>query len=152
MSASHLQWSPVSFSLMEDFRHVQHPLQVQSDLHWADPLFGETKVKDHHQHVCPRHPDTYAIAEHSFNWGCHNSGTLKTLFTITSYMDHIIREVCEIDTHPNMYREDSTRSRKPLIYSVKDWRKHSAKHAQFWIFLSLSKLQTDYPSRCCWSE
>jgi len=46
-------------------------------------------------------------------------------------MDHIIREVCEIDTHPNMYREDSTRSRKPLIYSVKDWRKHSAKHAQF---------------------
>jgi hypothetical protein len=46
-------------------------------------------------------------------------------------MDHIIREVFLIDTHPNMYREDSTRSRNPLVYSVKDRRKHSPKHAQF---------------------
>jgi len=26
-------------------------------------LFVETRVKDHHQHVCLRHPDTYEIAE-----------------------------------------------------------------------------------------
>jgi len=40
-------------------------------------LFVETRVKDHHQHVCLRHPDTYEIAECNVSWGCHNSRTLK---------------------------------------------------------------------------
>jgi hypothetical protein len=71
-------------------------------------------------------PEPIYQSMHPFNY--YISGTLKAPLTGTSYMDHIIREMFEIDTHCYMDREDDTRSRKPLIDSMIDWWKHSPKH------------------------
>jgi hypothetical protein len=68
----------------------------------------ETRIKEHHQHIRLGHPDKSAMAEHVVN---HNQ-LIKFqdtwfLSAVPGYMDYLIREVVELELHPNdMNRED----------------------------------------------
>jgi hypothetical protein len=88
----------------------------------------DTRLKEHHQHICREHPDKSAMAEKSINLRhrihLHHTTILSTK---PRYMEHINRETTEIELHPNnINREDGfclSKSWKPLICSLKDRRK-----------------------------
>jgi hypothetical protein len=63
----------------------------------------DTRLKEHWQDICLEHLDKSALVEHSINLGQHTA----ILSTKPRYIDCIIREVIEIELHPNsVNRED----------------------------------------------
>jgi hypothetical protein len=84
----------------------------------------DTRIKEHHRHICLAHPDKSAVDEHSISRGNHiQLQNTKILSTKSRYMDWLIKEATEIEQHlNNMNKEDGlclSRSWKPLIHSLK---------------------------------
>jgi hypothetical protein len=72
----------------------------------------ETRVKEHQRHIRIAHPEKSAVAEHSINLGhriqLHNTSILAKK---SRCMDRFIREVIDIELHPNnINREDGSPS------------------------------------------
>jgi MarR-like DNA-binding transcriptional regulator SgrR of sgrS sRNA len=92
----------------------------------------ETRIKEHHGHICLYHPEKSAVAEHSIKLD-HQRQVQYVIFLAkkSRQMDQIMREVTEIELHPNnMDREDSfslSWAWKPLIHDLKEWRQSHAK-------------------------
>jgi hypothetical protein len=60
----------------------------------------ETRVKEHQRHIRLQHPDKSAVAEHSINLD-HRIQLQNTtiLSTKSRYMNRMIRETIEIESH-----------------------------------------------------
>jgi predicted GIY-YIG superfamily endonuclease len=91
----------------------------------------DTRVKEHHRHICLYHSKKYAVAEH-INLG-HETQLQNTSILVkkSRRMDQVIREAIEIELHPNnMNREDGfslSQAWKPLICDLKEWRESLTK-------------------------
>jgi hypothetical protein len=104
-------------------RHIQHPLWVREGVQTGRLI--ETRDKDHHRHICLEHPKKPAIAEHSTNLGhqiqLHNTNILANK---PRYMDWIIREVIQLELHPNTINKGDGfslgTSWKPLIRDLSE--------------------------------
>jgi hypothetical protein len=97
----------------------------------------DIRFKEHQRHIYLEHLDKSAMAEHSINLGHpiqpHNTIILSTK---PRYMDHIIRDLTEIELHPNMNREDGfciSKLWKPLIRSLQHHRKPHQHDGQIWV-------------------
>jgi hypothetical protein len=68
----------------------------------------ETMIKGNHWHINLYHPDKSVVAEYSINLvHCVQLQNASILAKKSRRMDHIIREVVEIELHPdNIKRED----------------------------------------------
>jgi hypothetical protein len=68
----------------------------------------ETRINEHHQHIRLGHPEQSAVAEHSMNLE-HDIlfQDTRILSTKSGYMGRFVREVIELELHPNnMNRKD----------------------------------------------
>jgi hypothetical protein len=68
----------------------------------------ETRVKEHHQHICQYHPSKSVVVEHTINLGHHiQLQNTSILAKKLRCMNRIMGEVTEIKLHPNnMNREE----------------------------------------------
>jgi beta-xylosidase len=94
----------------------------------------ETRVKEHHPHNHLHHLKKSAVAEHNIKLG-HRIQLQNTriLAKKLRQMDQVIREMIEIELHPdNMNREDDFSLNwawKPLIHDPKEWRQSLTKES-----------------------
>jgi hypothetical protein len=94
----------------------------------------ETRVKEHHQHICLYHLEKSVVAEYSINLGhliqLQNSSILAKK---SRWMDWVIREATEVEFHPNnMNREDGfslSQTWKCLIRDLKERRQSLTKES-----------------------
>jgi hypothetical protein len=90
----------------------------------------ETRIKEHHQHICLGYPDKSAVAEHRFN---HNHvikfQDTRILSTVPGYMERLIMEAVELELHPNnMNKKDGwtlSGLLKPPLHLLRDSRRPS---------------------------
>jgi hypothetical protein len=94
----------------------------------------DLRIKEHERHIRLVHPDKSAVAEQSLEHD-HNIRLQDTelLSAITGYSDRILREVIEIEMHPNnMNKEDGlilSTAWKPLLHILKEkWDKHTPRN------------------------
>jgi hypothetical protein len=85
----------------------------------------ETRLKDHHQHIIPYHPDKSAVGKHSINLSQHTQFQDTIILDMKSRcMEYIIREAAEFELHPdNMNREKGfslRKSWKHLLQTLKE--------------------------------
>jgi hypothetical protein len=94
----------------------------------------ETRVKEHHRHLCLYYPEKSVVAEHSINLG-HWIQLQNTSIWAKKlrWMDQIIREAIVIKLHPdNVNKEDGfslSQARKPLIPDLKERRQSLTKES-----------------------
>jgi hypothetical protein len=60
-----------------------------------------TRLKEHQQHIHLEHPDKSAVVEHSINFRHHFQLHHTAILSVRCrYMDRIVKEVTEIEFHP----------------------------------------------------
>jgi hypothetical protein len=88
----------------------------------------EKGVREHNKCIHWYHPQKSAVAEHNINLGCFVQLQKASILAKKSRcMDHIIREVTEIELHTDNVNKECgfslSRSWKPLICDQKEEKK-----------------------------
>lgn len=95
----------------QDSRFIHHYLQ---EVHTAQTgCYKKMKLEQHQQYIYLGQPEKSLVAEHSFNREhCNQLNDTNIISIQASYMDQIIKEVMQIDLHPNRNKDDG------LIFSM----------------------------------